>query len=136
MEKIVHCTLEEYILVRIFWNDDLLCSLKYKRVENAHLEFHNILVILQFLVELAMHDGHWNESSKKQESIHLSSPWIPCICPFWVRQQSHWLADFLVHAQIKPKNMSYELHNTTKLLKNSTSQSLTWNLMKLLSMDL
>jgi len=29
--------------------------MKDKRVENAHLKFHNILVILQFLMELAMH---------------------------------------------------------------------------------
>jgi len=40
-----------------------LCWVKVKRVENAHLKFHNIPSIFQFIVELAMHRGHWNESS-------------------------------------------------------------------------
>jgi len=46
--------------------------MKDKRVEDAQLKFHNILVILQFLVELAMHGGHWNESSlcKKNKKWH------------------------------------------------------------------
>ena len=36
--------------------------MKDMRVENAYVKFHNILVILQFWVELAMHKGHSNES--------------------------------------------------------------------------
>jgi len=44
--------------MRIFWDDDFLCLVKDKRVENAHLKFHNNLIILQFLVEFALHNSH------------------------------------------------------------------------------
>jgi len=32
-------------------------------MENFHLKFHKIVVILQFGVEFAMHGGHWNDNS-------------------------------------------------------------------------
>jgi len=67
---------------------------KDKRVENTHLKFHNILVILQFLVELTTHNGHRNESSvcKKKEWIHFD-------LSFFRLQQCHWLADFFIYDQ-------------------------------------
>jgi len=34
-----------------------------KRIEIARLKFHNILIILQLLVELVVYGGHLNESS-------------------------------------------------------------------------
>jgi len=37
--------------------------MKDKGVENAHLKFHNSMVILQFWVELAIYGGHLKKSS-------------------------------------------------------------------------
>jgi len=55
-----------------------LCLVKDKRVENAHLKFYTILVVLQFLVELPIEGGQCNKSSvcKKNKNEHS---WLPPI---------------------------------------------------------
>lgn len=37
--------------------------MKDMRVENVHVKFYNIWSIFHFMVQLAMYNGHWNESS-------------------------------------------------------------------------
>jgi len=64
-----------------------LCLVKDKRVDNAHLKFHNISSIFQFIVELAMHGGHWNENYSVCKKIRMGclySPWVPWILEFWL----------------------------------------------------
>jgi len=43
------------------------------------------------------------EFVRKTRMGHLSSPWVPWICPFWGGHKLHWLVDFSVYAQIEPK---------------------------------
>jgi len=93
--------------VRIFQNDVFLCSLKDKRVENLHIKFHNIPSIFQFMVELAMHNGDWNERSvcKKKKNGTLVS--LNLTFSRWARiTLVGWL---LVHAQTNPPKMSCQI---------------------------
>jgi len=48
---------------------------------------------------------------------HLSPPWTLWICPFWGRQESPWLADFLVHAHIEPPKLTINYTTTLNFEK-------------------
>jgi len=91
-----------------------LYLVKDKKVHNVHVKFHNNPSIFQFMVEIAIHGDHWNESivcQGRKECDNclllglLGSILYEVNLPSWDGQESHLLSDFFVHAPNQtPKN--------------------------------